>query len=241
MNSKGKIPQDKNEFCLLFKDSMIGDKVKRCENGIGIFCGDFEQLLQERLNTLSENESVKEYNKTGGMKWTVMLRQSPTSDFYDRYIKNNFKIKKIEHDDYIHRGHFLAHSFKDFLVPRNLYQDFSKTKQKIDHYFGKGNEDNIYYQTKKANCNSTDFHGQLYFEDKVLNFFKNELVKDNCDYSVLYEIEDIRCDKQPSCSLGRRLLIIFLKDKKIIQDKVLEARFNNYHVFIPNYLNDELE
>ena len=95
------------------------------------------------------------------------------------------------------------------MVPEKNIKD-----SKVTAFFGKGNIENINYQTKEANCSSETHCGQLYFEQEILNYFKKKAEKE-----VVYLVEDI-CKEGKS--LGR-LLVSYGEDPHI-----------QFFIFIPN-------
>ncbi|MCT7827169.1 MAG: hypothetical protein N4Q81_02720 [Lactobacillus iners] len=153
--------------------------------------------------------------------WKVCLKKEPQDTFYRNFIYDGAKrlftiTKKIiipkDNVDTIHRGHLLAICFGKFLVSKTDQDDH------VNQFFGEGCVENITYQTKDANCDSTPIHGQWYFEDKVVKALNNgEVTK------VFYEIYELSVQER---SLGRVLLI------NSEPENVL-----SYFVFIPNSEN----
>jgi hypothetical protein len=115
----------------------------------------------------------------------------------------------------IHRGHLLADSFDKYLVPKGNEKD-----SKVTAFFGKGNIENINYQTKEANCSEEKYYGQLHFEQKILNFFTRKSKRLTAsDRGIIYLVEEIFKEGK---SLGR-LLLSYGEDPDI-----------QFFVFIPN-------
>ncbi|OFI50459.1 hypothetical protein BG261_00850 [Floricoccus tropicus] len=113
----------------------------------------------------------------------------------------------------IHKGHLVAHAYEKYLdIPKE--------------FFGKGNASNIRPQTMRSNCSSSEDFGQLYFENKILNYLKN-----NDSGSIYFEVEPIYFDKEDKIPIGNRYLAYGGKDK----DNEKYKNFSNFHVFIPNY------
>lgn len=151
--------------------------------------------------------------------WQVFLINEPTNEyFYFNFIENKKEITEhFCHNDDIHRGHYIGKQFNKFLISKEKFND-SRTEHKINWFFGKGNKDNIYYQTKEANCNSNKIRGQLYFESEIVNFLNNNESK----RVVYYEIEDVLFEK---VSIGRKLIIVKYED---------DTEISYQHLFIPN-------
>lgn len=122
-------------------------------------------------------------------------------DFYEKHIKDwdTGNINSFEKDNDVHRGHYIAKIFKNYLINTNSLS--ASEKHKVNNFFGKGNELNISYQTRDANCNSSNFQGQLHFENRII-----ETLSNNKNNSVRYIIEDILFLEK---SLGRILIIDF--------------------------------
>lgn len=179
-----------------------------------------EEIILEDFNTSGEYID-EEYDELGISirGWKVLLssqydkeeksgskygNSENNGNFYEKNIKNLSKenICTFKKDYDVHRGHYIAKSFKNYLLNTNSLS--ANERHKVNIFFGKCNKLNIYYQTRDANSNSLTFHGQLYFENKILEFLYN-----NKKNSVRYIIEDILCkDKK---SLGR-ILIMDLND-----------------------------
>lgn len=161
----------------------------------------------------------------------VYLSNIP-SDCLLNYILNEWKEEQYpywrkEMDNQgltsIHRGHYIANTFKKYLIPKKFHKE-----QKVQKFFGRGNVLNVYPQSAKSNC-SAGMKGQLDFEREVWNFLDS-----NIDGSVFYEVENIKFGD--IISLGRRVRGIFIEKNELVIDK-------NFHVFIPNiyYENDCIE
>lgn len=163
-----------------------------------------------------------DYSKRKEHSWKVILKSNPGNDFFNCFIsKWKWRTKEFQHNTKIHRGHYLAHHFKKWLV--NIGSQSKENQNKINHFFGMGNELNIYYQSAESNC-SSGVRGQHYYEMKIREYFERNFDKNN-DKSVYYEIEDVRCKDDKRISMGRRILI-FSCDESL-----------KYHVFIPNVYN----
>ena len=186
-------------------------------------------INEKRKNDIQKNENIK-INKEIAERnimikgWKVLLKNNPTHDFYDKFIKKNkgkrnFKVQHFHSTLDIHRGHLLADWFREYLVPKDKLVD-----NELNHFFGKGNVDNIYYQTKEANCKTNITSGQWTFEEKVTKFLEK-----NTEGEVIYKIENIFVQGK---SIGRIILIY-----KRIDD------YSHYllsdHVFVPNALNGD--
>lgn len=167
--------------------------------------------------------------------WQVFLKKCPNDYFYNNYIKNKkIGAKHFCHSNDIHRGHYIGNQLDKFLILEDrLYCDkVNKIRNNdINHFFGKGNPINIYYQTRTANCNADDNHGQLYFENDIVKFltYGKDDGDDNGGRKIYYEIEDILFDEK---SIGRKLTI--LKFEENIWNKE-----ESHHVFIPNILDED--
>lgn len=169
---------------------------------------------------------VLNYGKFTTKTWQIFLtNKSPNDYFYINYIQEEKKVTEhFCHNNDIHRGHYIGNQLDKFLIsPKLLYKNPQENKDRkddINWFFGKGNTSNIYYQTKDANCDSSDKHGQLYFENDIVNFFKT----DKGERYIYYEIEDVFFGQ---VSIGRKLTIL-----KYENDKLNEL--DSHHVFIPN-------
>lgn len=98
--------------------------------------------------------------------WQVCLSKNPTDKFYNdiilgKILNTNYPYGK---SDVVHRGHYLANKFKNYLVPKNHLEE-----QKVVNFFGRGNIQNVYPQSANSNC-SSDMKGQLTFEQQVWEF-----------------------------------------------------------------------
>lgn len=166
-------------------------------------------------------EGVKDKLKIIG--WEVTLETEPDYVFYEEFIEKwDYKTTHFHRTNNIHRGHLLAKVFKKYLIPLNLLDKETETdsenehKDKIDAYFGKGCSENITYQSKDGNCTSDEKKGQLFFENEIIEFFK-----DHPEEKVKFKIYNLSLAER---SLGR-VLIIEVKDPL---DSI------NFKVFIPN-------
>lgn len=208
--------------------------VKSDDISIEIKDGYYEIKLyinEKIINIVQNNENLK-INKEIAERnimikgWKVLLKNNPTHDFYDKFIKKNegkrnFKVQHFHSTLDIHRGHLLADWFREYLVPIDKLED-----NELNHFFGKGNVDNIYYQTKEANCKTNITSGQWTFEKKVTKFLEK-----NTEGEVIYKIENIFVQGK---SIGRIILIYTRID--VYSDYLLLD-----HVFVPNVLNDDYE
>lgn len=168
-----------------------------------------------------EIEDVKDKLKIIG--WEVTLETEPDYVFYEEFIEKwNYKTTHFHRTNDIHRGHLLAKAFKKYLIPLNLLEPDSDEKHKIDAYFGKGCSENITYQSKDGNCTSDEKKGQLFFENKIIEF-----LEDYPEEKVKFKIYNLSLAER---SLGR-VLIIEGEYKNINENKVESI---NYKVFIPN-------
>lgn len=175
---------------------------------------------ETKLNNIRYEYRVDYFKIVG---WKVILKKDPDHTFFTEVIKNwNWITKGFKHNNRIHRGHYIAHSFKKYLV-ENENNYTKKEIRRINDFFGKGNEENISYQTYKANCSQKDCRGQLYFENKILK------ILDECSSSnIFYQIEEIFVNHEGSyTTLGRLLLF-----RKIEEKEWSEI------VFIPNKKKD---
>ena len=127
----------------------------------------------------------------------------------------------------IHRGHILGNSLIEQLSELKYNgSDIKSQFDPIDFGFSKGKKNplNIFPQTKEANINSSTLHGQLYFEQIVFKFLKNDPNEsDVTGDKVYYEAEAIYFKPDDLIPIGTRLYI------KSIANNLLQ-----YHVFIPN-------
>ena len=186
------------------------------------FCIDSD--FEEEKKALDKKLSVVDFDNDK-LQWTVILSNTPDRKFYDEFIDEMKTTTNFDHDDFVHRGHYLASMFKRYLVPEDI---LLSEKDKVSRFFGKGNIKNIYYQSAKSNCNSATVRGQSYFENEINNFLR----KSSTERTVMFQIQDYRIDNT-SISHGRRLLAIFVEDGKIACEQ-------SCHVYIPNvYENDE--
>lgn len=170
----------------------------------------------EKINTRFEIDGIT----ATGKGWKVYLSEQPSFDFLKNFIEEKngvkaFKVKHFHRSLTIHRGHLLADSFDKYLVPKGNEKD-----SKVTAFFGKGNIDNINYQTKEANCSEEECYGQLHFEQKILNFFTRKSKRLTAsDKGIIYLVEEIFKEGK---SLGR-LLLSYGEDPDI-----------QFFVFIPN-------
>ena len=150
----------------------------------------------------------------------VFLCNFPSDDLYN-FIEKEWteKIYPYGHNDFVHRGHYIAKEFKNYLIPKDKLNRSNKN-DKISKFFGRGNVLNVYPQSAESNC-SYEMTGQSYFERKVREFLDE---KDAHDHSVFYEVENILAGEK---SLGRRIKALFFDNKTQRKDI-------NFHVFIPN-------
>lgn len=180
------------------------------------------KYFQIKSDFKEENEKLKKMLNgkeylNDKLQWTLILSGEPNRKFYDEYISEIKGTVHFEHNDAVHRGHYIASVFKPYIVPK----DFLLT-DKVFVYFGKGNTNNIYYQSAAANCNSAKVRGQLYFEQKIDNFLKDRDVKKK----VLFQIQDYRF-LESQVSPGRRILGIFIENEEVLLQ-------DSFHAFIPN-------
>lgn len=188
-------------------------------------------INEKRTNDIQNSENIKIHKEIAERNimikgWKVLLKNNPTHDFYDKFIKKNegkrnFKVQHFHSTLDIHRGHLLADWFREYLVPTDKLND-----NEVNNFFGKGNIDNIYYQTKEANCKTNTISGQWTFENKVAEFLEK-----NTDREVIYKIENIFVQGK---SIGR--IILIYKRIDVYSDYLLLD-----HVFIPNALNGDYE
>lgn len=159
--------------------------------------------------------------------WEVILEVEPDYIFYEEFIEKwDYKTTHFHRTNNIHRGHLLAKAFKKYLVPLNLLEtetdsdsdSENKHKHKIDAYFGKGCSENITYQSKDGNCTSDEKKGQLFFENKIIEF-----LEDYPEEKVKFKIYNLSLAER---SLGR-VLIIENKNENDVEPI-------NFKVFIPN-------
>ena len=174
----------------------------------------FKKFLDEKEDEKINTRFEIDRTTVTGKGWKVYLSDQPSSDFLKKFIEDQndvkaFKVKHFHRSFNVHRGHLLAKSFDKYLVPEKNIKD-----SKVTAFFGKGNIENINYQTKEANCSSETHCGQLYFEQEILNYFKKKAEKE-----VVYLVEDI-CKEGKS--LGR-LLVSYGEDPHI-----------QFFIFIPN-------
>ncbi|MBS7577688.1 MULTISPECIES: hypothetical protein [unclassified Enterococcus] len=178
---------------------------------------DFDNMRKELQNKINDPIMNKSDIQVG---WTVELcgkSDNITEEFFNRYIKDfDFKndIKHFDHNDKVHRGHYLANMFKNYLLKDGL------SSKNTSHFFGKGNIRNIYFQSAQSNTNSTDVRGQSYFENEIVKFLKEDDGR-----KVLFQIEDYRVEEK---SLGRRILAVFFDENGNVSDEF------GFHVIIPN-------
>lgn len=162
-------------------------------------------------------------NKMKIIGWEVTLETEPDYIFYEEFIEKwDYKTTHFHRTNDIHRGHLLAKVFKKYLIPLNLLETDSDNKNKIDVYFGKGCSENITYQSKDGNCTSDEKKGQLFFENKIIEF-----LEDYPEEKVKFKIYNLSLAER---SLGR-VLIIEGEYKNKSENKVESI---NYKVFIPN-------
>ena len=161
----------------------------------------------------------------------VYLCNKPSKNLYN-WIMNDWvmKISPYKNSRLVHRGHYIANNFQEYLIPSNI---LAVKQNKINHFFGKGNVLNIYPQSAESNCG---LYGQLIYERKVWNFLDGERKKEteeinnNFERKVYYEVENIIIDEK--VSVGRRIKAVFFEGKKLIKDEC-------FHVFIPNIYRDK--
>lgn len=189
------------------------------------------ELKDNHLFEINETKTAilieRNYGLFNTKTWQVFLINEPINEpidkpnkeyFYSNFIENKKEITEhFCHNDDIHRGHYIGKQFSKFLIPKEIFND-SRIERKINWFFGKGNKDNIYYQTKEANCNSNKILGQLYFENEIVNFLNNNESK----RVVYYEIEDVLFEK---VSIGRKLIIVKYEG---------DTEISYQHLFIPN-------
>lgn len=185
---------------------------------IGFNSVDDSMTIEALLRNLYNNKSFyfdkdKKINR-------VFLCNSPSDDLYN-FIENEWKEEKYiyGHNDFFHRGHYIANKFQNYLIPKDKLNRSNKN-DKISKFFGRGNMLNVYPQSAESNC-SYEMTGQSYFERKVCEFLDE---KDANDHSVFYEVENILAGEK---SLGRRIKALFFDNKTQRKDI-------NFHVFIPN-------
>ncbi|EHI70010.1 hypothetical protein ACVRY7_05600 [Streptococcus ictaluri] len=184
------------------------------QEGIYKISCDFEQDYQ----SMKEIDYIFDPTKTLRQ---VRLSKSPTNRFYNDIILNrNWNTQyPYGHNNAVHRGHYIANKFKEYLV-----QSKHLDEQKVINFFGRGNVINVYPQSANSNCNS-EMTGQLVFEQKVWEFLdKSEL------HEVFYEIENFIVEDKKS--LGRRIKGLFIKNGK------LDGDMEHFHVFIPNIYDE---
>lgn len=202
--------------CLGVKESAI-----KCCPSRGNY--EIETDFNSEFSRLSENAKSFNWNDVT-RTWDVLLKENPNKSFYEKYTNGDpITTQGFDHNDYVHRGHYLAHVFYKFLVPSE-----HTSENNVTNFFGKGNPDNIHPQSASSNCDSPDgMRGQLYYERAVANYLKKKNTSNADKRSVLYEIQNVMDPRNDDVSLGRRILIISLDNKKM-NDEL------NYHVFIPN-------
>lgn len=185
-----------------------------------MYMQNFKKFLDDngdkKISTKFEIDGVT----VNGRGWKVYLSEQPSFDFLKNFIEEKngvkaFKVKHFHRSLTIHRGHLLADSFDKYLVPKGNEKD-----SKVTAFFGKGNIENINYQTKEANCSEEKYYGQLHFEQKILNFFTRKSKRLTAsDRGIIYLVEEIFKEGK---SLGR-LLLSYGEDPDI-----------QFFVFIPN-------
>ncbi|WP_124057786.1 hypothetical protein [Vaginisenegalia massiliensis] len=145
----------------------------------------------------------------------VMLRKEVKGDYFNKMLgKINHDKSKSQQDKYKDKGHFIASAFKKFLIPLKDLKE-----QKVNNFFGKNNGFNVSLQDSKANRNSIKYRGQLFYEQKILDYFNKQ------DEKIYFEIEEIFEENKV---LGRRIYIHrFMKNPEI----------KDIHVFIPEERN----
>lgn len=193
---------------------------KFCKNDqiyyIGFNSVDDSMTIEALLGNLCNNKSFY-FDKDKTIN-RVFLCNSPSNDLYN-FIEKEWteKIYPYGHNDFVHRGHYIAKELKKYLIPKDK---LNGSDVKISKFFGRGNVLNVYPQSAESNC-SYEMTGQSYFERKVREFLDE---KDAHEHSVFYEVENILAGEK---SLGRRIKALFFDNK--IQRKDI-----NFHVFIPN-------
>ncbi|KXB37957.1 hypothetical protein QP740_05770 [Aerococcus christensenii] len=185
---------------------------------IGLNSLDDSMTVEALLRNLCNNKSFyfdkdKKINR-------VFLCNSPSYDLYN-FIENEWTEEKYiyGHNDLVHRGHYIANKFQNYLIPKDKLNRSNKN-DKISKFFGRGNMLNVYPQSAESNC-SYEMKGQLDFERKVWEFLDEE---EGHDHSVFYEVENILAGEK---SLGRRIKALFFDNENQRKDI-------NFHVFIPN-------
>lgn len=147
----------------------------------------------------------------GKSKRIVILRKNPISDYFIE------SLTEIHHDGISSekdkdRGHFIAQSFKEFLLTPD---ELSSFKNEVNIFFGRQNKANITPQSPAANRNSKDLTGQAKFELQISDYLKK-----SSDGKVYFEIEELTID---TIGLGRRIYIHWFNDEKC-----------DSHIFIPD-------
>ena len=140
--------------------------------------------------------------------------------FSNEYKRIDFNIEsqaKINPADQIHKGHIIARRFLKYLY--KLIQGL--TPQEKGTFVGTSNKSNIIPQTSQANLNSSEIHGQAFFENIVDKFLKENTS------TVYYEAEAIYYDAKDKIPIATRLYY-----KTIKVDEGIEPI--EKHVLIPN-------
>lgn len=149
----------------------------------------------------------------------IWLRKNPRKGYFVSTLERVSSIQG-EITPNQDRGHLIARMFKKYLLTSS---ELKNNREKVNNFFGVRNGENIRPQNPLSNRNSKEFRGQLFYEQKIQNFFK----KSN-DGEVYFEIEEgesnliIKDNKKTVKKLGRRIYIDFVRPTE-----------SSIHVFIP--------
>lgn len=187
------------------------DDLKFEEEGKYFCVSNFDHVIRDNMTFKFENimNNISERN----MGWKVTLGLECPSDYELNFILNK-QDKKIpgcpvfSHD--IHRGHLLCEKFQVF-PPFNI----------IKFIWNENNLNNIYPQFARSNCRNCILEGrtgQYHFEEKV----KKALEKGE---KIYYEVEVYLKNDTDYIPRGTRILA----------KGIGETKFDDFHVFIPNY------
>lgn len=166
-------------------------------------------------------------NEVGIVGWHVKLCSIPNKDRIQAadvtMTKKSNRIvgfpkkRNRKHYSFLHRGHLLGKMFQNFIIISGFN-------------FNKNNPNNIIVQTERANCNSHNDHGQLYFE----NCLYNKLVaakSSNKEIEIYYRVEALYNDSNDVIPIGTYLYSRYcgIENNDVI-----------FNVFIPNYQEYEV-
>ena len=201
-----------NYYELTPKIPRLIDKIEFLNNPEGFQSIDINKEI--KLNYYRRDRgALQRKNRYVGWKVKIPSRFLLKEDISDYYITN----EGIPHDNCVHRGHLLGKQFEKF-----LFDSTSIRNGKI-HFFDKNNNDNIYQQFSRANCNGKFNNGQSYFENIVCGIIEN-YTSNGIYESCYYEVEAIFLDITDEIPIGNRILFF---DKKNFE--------NSFHVFVPNF------